>query len=493
MNKRTKRRDLSSLTRARARVTKDTPGTAEQPGDDQPEKMTRKKLIDLVKFQRLITKQRNGDPPENMTRKELIQSVKAQRLIWAQKKAAAATDQPVEEKKLSTSPQDRPQAAGPIHDTSQSTQVEQAGTPAGCNGDLPPVTDAVPVNDEEDQSEGKKEFTQKDRDKLERLKATVTRVNNAWLVRARSLRDIQENRYYELEIDPTTDEPFNNMEEFCVATWDFDRKYASQQVVALRKYEYVESVLSPRGDRDALPSSRFFRELPEGAQMAQRVVCQLQEAGLKLTCANLAAAFPLSKRAKEPKDGSTTPKVTPFSTPKVEDGEGQSEEEEEKTGKAHHTAAQIPLSEPLRNQLEHIGALFESFNDAINALRISKEEEEQCAGGLDDLRKGAKQIGEALRLLLANLVMKKMTIRSQLVRASQRSHSDPFGEIISLFDLIGLEPEEGSVGDKMMMEAAPLLEDTVIRRGNRPPIRVPNFRNIIPDAVWNKLSSPTDQ
>jgi hypothetical protein len=45
----------------------------------------------------------------------------------------------------------------------------------------------------------------------------------------------------------------------------------------------------------------------------------------------------------------------------------------------------------------------------------------------------------------------------------------------------------------MMMEAAPLLEDTVIRRGNRPPVRIPNFRNIIADAVWDKLSSPTDQ
>jgi hypothetical protein len=318
----------------------------------------------------------------------------------------------------------------------------------------------APVDDEEDQSERKKEFTQKDRDTLERLKAAVTRTNNAWLVRARSLRDIRDNRYYELEIDPATGEPFKNMEDFCVVTWDFDRKYASQQIVALRKYEYVKTVLSLRGDKEPLPSRRFFRELPDGKGMAQRVVTELQEAGKKLTCANLAAALP----PKKPKGG-----------------------------KAHHTPTQISMSESLRNQLENIGSLFKGLDEAIKALKISQEEEEAWAGSLDDLREGAKRIDEALRPLLAHLVMKKMTIRRHLVHTSQRSHSDPFGEVISLFDLIGLDTEEGSVGDEMVMEAAPLLEDRVIRRGTRPPVRVPNFRNIIADAVWDKLSSPTDQ
>jgi hypothetical protein len=100
------------------------------------------------------------------------------------------TNQPGEEKKLSTLPQDQPEPAGLVDDTPQFSLVEQPGTTAGRNGETPPV------DDEEDQSERKKEFTQKDRDTLQRLKAAVTRANNAWLVRARSLRDIQDNRYY---------------------------------------------------------------------------------------------------------------------------------------------------------------------------------------------------------------------------------------------------------------------------------------------------------
>ena len=123
------------------------------------------------------------------------------------------------------------------------------------------------------------------RKQFEKDKATITkRVGPAaWLEVAQAVDRIWDQESFRFDINPETEKPFDNIDDFCDYNWGFDRKWASHQRVGLRRYEHIKDEL-PSG---VIPSERFLRGLPVDPALQTTVVARMVREKKRLTCANL--------------------------------------------------------------------------------------------------------------------------------------------------------------------------------------------------------------